>query len=115
MGTGGLSSRGTWAPQCLPVEGLALPSSNAAALALQKGLSRPVSTLRGPLGYRDHVSQPKRQDLESPDLTVLTRKHPRVWTAFRATRSLPWEKDADKLVLRIRALILARPQPGENQ
>ena len=48
-------------------------------------------------------------------MTVLTRKHPRVWTAFRATLSLPWEKDADKLVLRIRALILARPQPGENQ
>lgn len=68
--------------QCLPAEGLALPSSNAAALALQKGLSRPVSTLSGPPGYHDCISQPKRQDLGSPDLTVLTRKRPCVWTAF---------------------------------
>lgn len=79
---GGLSSRGKWAPQHLPAAGLALPSSNAAALAPQKGLSRPVSTLRGPPGYRDHISQPKRQDLGSPDWTVLTRKHPCMWMAF---------------------------------
>ena len=95
---GGLSSRGKWAPQCLPAGGLALPSSNAAALVPQKGLSCPVSTLRGPPGYHDHISQPKRQDLGSPDWTVLTRKHPRMWMVFQATRSLPWEEDADKLV-----------------